>query len=201
MTLLSKFFEGREALFETFEEFDDRHGLGIINSLYKENNEVDFLSKITEIHFGLFFGTFSSSVKYSKMYDKLTPDWALTINGQEIIAEVMRLNPSVADKVKLDFDSKFMNALHEIKQKCVLEFSYDDKIINIDKINIIKCKALVESWLNNKPAINEMILIDNMIEVRLINYIPNVEHVCLIGGGGAINFNYNRLRGEIKCHV
>lgn len=34
------------------------------------------------------------------------------------------------------------------------------------------------------------------IEVHLLKYNEHVEHACLGGGGGAVNFNFRRLYGE-----
>lgn len=196
MTLLENFFEGREILLNSFKEFDSKHKLGLLNSLSKENNEIDFLSTITKIHFGIFFDKYSLSVRHEKSHDGLTPDWTFDINGQEIIAEVLRLNPSLSDKVKLDFDDNFMDAIHEIKTSCFLSFDYDEKVIDREAIDIQMCKVLVENWLNNKPAINDTIILFDTIEIQLINYPPNIDHACLAGGGGSINFNYNRLNGD-----
>ncbi len=195
MSLFENFFEGRENLLKSFKDFDSKHNQGLINSLSKENSEIDFLSTITEIHFGIFFDEYSSSAKHEKPHDGQTPDWTFNINGQQIIAEVLRLNPSLSDKVKLDFDDNFMNAIHEIKTSCILSFYYDEKVIDRKAIDIKMCKALVEDWLNKKPAINDTIILLDSIEIQLINYPPNLDHVCLAGGGGGINYNYSRLHG------
>lgn len=195
MTLFENFFDGKENLLKSVKDIDSKHKLELINSLSNENTEVDFLSKISEIYFGIFFDEYSSSAKYEKSHDGKEPDWTFNINGQEIMVEVFRLNPSLPDKVNLDFDYNFMKAIREVQTGCFLSFDYDETVIVREDIDIQKCKVLVEDWLNKKPAINETIILFNTIEIQLIDYLPNINHACLAGGGGGINFNYKRLHG------
>lgn len=155
MNLFDKFFLERFDLLESFQAFDTKHRLGILKSLREETDETQFLSLVTEINFGTFFDNFCSSVAYEKSYGKFTPDWTFKMNDQDIVAEVLRLNPSASDKAVLDFDNTFMNAIHEIKIGCFLSFDHDE--INRDSIDIEKCKNLVEKWLNRKPEVNEAI--------------------------------------------
>jgi len=196
MNIFALYFDGRDDLLGAIKLFDTKHHAGLVASLNKETKETDFLSTITEINFGLFFDKISNTVQYNKTYENLTPDWTLTINGQNIIAEVLRLNPSSSDKVKLDFDNDFMEAMHQIMVGCFLSFDYDEKEIKRENIDIPKCTILVEKWLKTKPAINDTLVLFDTIELQIISYPPNIDHTCLAGGGGSINFDYRRLKGD-----
>ncbi len=196
MNLFNLYFDGRDDLLGAITLFDKQHHSNFVSILGREENENVFLSTITEIYFGLFFDKICTTINYNKLYENLTPDWTITINGQNVIAEVLRLNPSLSDKLKLDFDNKFMEAIQQIMIGCFLSFDYDEREISRENIDTEKCKLLVEKWLNSKPAIGDTIVLFDTIELQIIDYPPNITNVCLGGGGGSINFDYRRLNSD-----
>jgi hypothetical protein len=183
-------------LLTQIEAFEKKHKLNLLRRLRTEVNEARFLAMITEIQFGLFFDKIANSLKYEQPIDNKTPDWTIGMNGQEIITEVVRLNPSAADKDELDFEDNFMDSLEKISIGCLLHFGYDPKTINRKQIDISKCREIIENWLAPPRNIGDKILLFNSIEVKLIELNSSVLHVCLVGGCGQINFDYRRLTSE-----
>jgi hypothetical protein len=55
---------------------------------------------------------------------------------------------------------------------------------------------LVENWLSQPRAIRDKLILLDSIEVEVIELNSDVSHVCLVGGGGSINFDYRRLSSE-----
>jgi hypothetical protein len=195
-SLIESFFDGREALLEQIRTFERNHKLRLIDRLKAAYNEVHFHSTITEIHFGIFFSQIATSIKYESSIENKSPDWIFTSNGQTILAEVVRLNPSSTDKKELDFDDKLMDILQTIRIGCLLYFDYDDNDLVRSEIDFIECKRELELWLSVSRQVGETTVICNSIKIEFVAYSDNVDHVCLCGGGGAINFDYRRLNSE-----
>jgi len=138
--LLSKFFLGRDELLEQIKTFEKKRQLNLLRHLASKENEEEFLSVISEIQFGLFFDKKASTVYYEKRIDNKKPDWTFTMNGQEVIAEVVRLNPSAKDKADLDFIDGFMESIHEIEIGCIISVDFKWGAIEKDRIDFSACK-------------------------------------------------------------
>lgn len=91
-TLASEFFETRPQLLKDIQSLEKRRSLRLLPLLHKENDEVNFLSRISEIRFGLLFDSFCEVLRFDYMIDHKTPDWMVQLNGQSILCEVLRLN-------------------------------------------------------------------------------------------------------------
>ncbi|NIJ51709.1 hypothetical protein [Dyadobacter arcticus] len=102
MDLVNEFFAERAQLYDVIVEFDKKHKQSLIKKLTSEKKKGDFLSLITEINFGLFFDQFCTKIEYDKKIGGQTPDWTLDVNGQTVLAEVMRLNASQSDQIRIE---------------------------------------------------------------------------------------------------
>jgi hypothetical protein len=196
MSLIHQFFEKREYLFNRIRDFELKHTLSLIKRLENEQNEVQFLSMVTEIQFGLFFDQYATSMKYEASIENKTPDWLIEMNEQIVIAEVVRLNPSASDKEELDFDDSLIDVFGQIKVGALLHFDYDEKTISRSEIDILDCKRLIEQWLFKRPNLHETITLFNSLTIRLVSYSDKIDHVGLFGGGGSIKCDYRRLNSE-----
>ncbi|MBO0356672.1 hypothetical protein J0X19_01820 [Hymenobacter sp. BT186] len=201
MTFFDKFFDGRIELYNQYKAFDAKHQLRVLSQLSQEDNQSQFLSKISEINFGLFFDNLNSQISYEKIYDNYTPDWAIELNGQSIIAEVLRLNPSVAEQRFLDFCDEFESKIRAIEIGCCLNFKYDKNLLDIDNIDIDACKVLIENWLRDNPVENRVLVLFGSIKIVLVYLKEDLCHACLIMEGGAIKFDYRRLSSEKSALV
>ena len=94
-------------LFSEIEALSKKHGLQIFKKLKKEKDLSNAISIVTEAHFGLFFDNKCTRLVYDQKIfpsSKRKPDWFININGQDIIVEVVLINPSEEDKYKIDMD-------------------------------------------------------------------------------------------------
>ena len=85
-------------LLDNIENFSKKHKLSLSSKIRKEKNLRNLESFLTEAHFGLYFDEIGSNIKYNtKISEDLTPDYLFQKNGQQIIAEVVRVNPVQKD--------------------------------------------------------------------------------------------------------
>ena len=195
-SLIDKFFSGREDLLEQVKVFEKKRKLNLLKSLKSEDNESQFLSKISEIQFGLFLDQNATALIYEKSIDDKTPDWFITMYDQEIIAEVVRLNPSARDKVDLDFIDKFMDSIQEIEIGCFLSFDCNYETIERENIDFSVCKSIIKDWISNSPNIHDKIVLYGSIEVEFMEFNEILGHACLAVNGDSINSDSRRLSSE-----
>jgi hypothetical protein len=198
MSWFNIFFQDRDALLSQMTEFDRKYRFGLIEKLKKEKVTVDFLSTITEIHFGLFFDQFCDNLKYNYPVftgTSLTPDWTVEINGQEVIAEVLRMNATFKDQGILDVDTSLMDALEEITQPYLVSLEYTYEQIDLTGWSMSDFKQHVEDWLSITRTVNDRTTFQNQITVKIIQGNTGVEHVCVMGGFRKIDHKPERIMG------
>ena len=93
-TIADEFLESRPELLNAIESFESRRGLSLLRNLQGEENVINFFSMLAEIRTGLFFDPLCSDLRYNFPLEGKRPDWYLTLNGQYILCEVLRLNPT-----------------------------------------------------------------------------------------------------------
>lgn len=196
MTLFEIFFNNRNEQLNKIELLQEKHNLHLLDKLKNENRNTEFLSLVSEINFALFFDEFASHINRPRIGKSQTPDWEVTMNNQKVILEVMRLNPSAKDKKELDFEDDFFDVLQKIRVGCFLGFEYINDETSRFALDIQQCRLLVEDWLKEERQQYETLSLFNAIEIEFHKYSSDVDHVCLAGGGGGIDFNFNRLRGD-----
>jgi hypothetical protein len=94
-----------ETLSKNIKKLCNKHDLSLWKKLKKESNKTVFYSLLVEAHFGLFFDQQCSLLKYNhKIFqnNKLTPDFVISQNGQEIVVDVFRINPAKEDQKIID---------------------------------------------------------------------------------------------------
>lgn len=91
-TLADEFLEAKPELLDAIESFERRRSLLMLRNLQEEENTINFFSTLAEIRTGLFFDPLCSELQYNFPLDGKRPDWSLTLNGQHILCEVLRLN-------------------------------------------------------------------------------------------------------------
>jgi len=192
MNYFEEFFLDRDTLLQNFQQFASKHDLKFLEKLRDEKNKTQFLSKITESHFGLFFSSFASSIKEEPTIDGKTPDWEVTINGQKIVLEVLRLNASESDQKGLDFMDNFIEEMKEIKIGAFLSFSHEDNF-EVSEINLETCKTIIENWLQTKRKTGETFKLLDNLEIKFLQYSDKFSYACFMGMGGQINYDYRRL--------
>jgi hypothetical protein len=190
--LFDKFFSCRDDLKSQFQKFDTKYNLGLINKLAKEKDERRFYSRITEINFGIFFDTIGCSVECDKPYGQMTPDWTLKVNGQYIIAEVLRLNPSESDKQLIDFQEKLAEVLSKASVNTGHTLEIHCKKNKVQFLDVDKCASLIEDWLINKPPIDSTLVLFDVVNVIIYSYNDS-QNITLAFGPDKIDFDYKRL--------
>jgi len=195
MSLFELYFEKRLDLVNEIKALDEKHQLHFITLLQKEKDRANFLSIISEIYFARFFDTIAETILHDKPLANKRPDFNLSINNQQIIAEVARLNPSEGDQKQLQFESAFMTSMEQIKFNCMVDFDYDQNALIPDDVDLDVCKAMLSDWLSADRAPGDQLQLPHTILMEFLYYSEKLDHVCLIGGGGSINFDFRRLEG------
>lgn len=93
-TIAAEFLETKSELLEAIESFERRRELPLLRNLLQEENTINFFSILAGIRTGLFFDPLCSELRYNFPLDGKRPDWSLTLNGQHMLCEVLRLNTS-----------------------------------------------------------------------------------------------------------
>jgi hypothetical protein len=112
-----KLFEQiRPELLEEIKILSEKHNMSLFDKIRKEDNMLNLKSLLTEAHFGFFFDSIGSCLKYNHKISKandLTPDYIFSKNSQDIIAEVFRVNPAQTDMEIQEAEDK---AIEEFKK-------------------------------------------------------------------------------------
>jgi hypothetical protein len=90
--IVEEFFEAKPELLQEIKGFEQRRNLKLLKKLIADRDEINFFSWLSEVHFGLFFDNISTEIKNDHCIEGKTPDWTIWVNGQKILAEVLRLN-------------------------------------------------------------------------------------------------------------
>ncbi len=195
MSLFERYFEKRNNLSEEIEALDKKHQLHFLMQLQKETDRSNFLSTISEFYFARFFDLIATKILHDNKILNKRPDFILTVNSQQIIAEVARLNPSETDQKQLQFENAFMTTMEEIKIGCMIDFDYDQKTIVSEEVNLNLCKSMLAEWLAAPRSAGDQQQLPFAIRIEFLYYSDKLDHVCLIGGGGSISFDFRRLEG------
>jgi hypothetical protein len=90
--IVTEFFEGKPEFLKEIESFENRRKLNLLGKLKTDKDEINFFSWLAEVRFGLFFDKFCLNIENDYRIESKMPDWCITGNGQNFIAEVIRLN-------------------------------------------------------------------------------------------------------------
>lgn len=89
---MKDYFEDSDEFYKSIEMFEKKRKLKLFKKLESDKDEINFYSWLTEMRLGLFFDQFCDDIKYDQSIENKTPDWTITINNQNILAEVLRIN-------------------------------------------------------------------------------------------------------------
>ena len=92
--MADSYFQKRPEVLQVIQDFENRRGLHLFRKLRQEQHDINFLSWLAEMKFGVQFDKMASTITYDRKIDGQTPDWIIEANNQKIIAEVARLNLS-----------------------------------------------------------------------------------------------------------
>jgi len=91
-TIADEYLETRPTLRAAIESFDKKRRGSLLRRLQKEEDAITFFSTLAEAQVGLFFDPACSELQYNHLLGGKRPDWLLTMNGQTVLCEVLRLN-------------------------------------------------------------------------------------------------------------
>ena len=90
--MADKYFDQNPMVYEAIQDFARNRAVNIFKTLRNDENEINFLSWLSEMKFGLQFDKFASAMEYDADMNGQTPDWLVTANKQTFVAEVVRIN-------------------------------------------------------------------------------------------------------------
>ncbi len=104
----------KESLFKKIESLSRKHSLSLFDKVRKENDLRNLEALLTEAHFGFHLDKIGTNLKYNHTVGGLlTPDFLFTMNGQEIIVEVARINPVQKDMDIDDEENRVIEAFRK----------------------------------------------------------------------------------------
>lgn len=87
-----RYFETRKDAYEAIKAFSEKRSLNVFDKLLNDKNEINFMSWLSEMKFGLRLDKVFQNLLYGYKTNNQTPDWFVTSNGQTLVFEVVRIN-------------------------------------------------------------------------------------------------------------
>ena len=87
-----KYFEKRKDIYEEIKTLSEKRNINLFDKLSTDKNEINFMSWLSEMKFGLRFDKVFQNLSYDYNINNQTPDWFVTSNGQTLVFEVVRIN-------------------------------------------------------------------------------------------------------------
>lgn len=124
VTIADEFFENKPELLNEIHSFERRRKLQLMDKLQKEEDAVNFFSTLAEIRTGLFFDPLCSALRYNVPLNGKRPDWLLTLTGQNILCEVLRLNtPEEENKASIERNRELARFQQQNPGAPIMEYS------------------------------------------------------------------------------
>jgi len=92
--ILTKILSNKPEYFQHIEFLDKKYNSIFTKNLLKEKNEINILSQLCEIEFGIIINNLFIDITYEPTINKKKPDWLVISNDQKIIFEVKNVNPN-----------------------------------------------------------------------------------------------------------
>jgi hypothetical protein len=165
----------------------------LIRKLKNTQSEVDFLSHVSEINFGLLFNKLGFNLNYEKLLlNGKTPDWEISIENAKAICEVYRLGQSIKDLNITSFENKLKRGFEEIPYGYQIKYGYEEDCINADNIEIENIVSELNDWLSCNREIGERVTIleKTWFEIRAINQKKKLTY---ISSAKSIDYKIHRL--------
>lgn len=119
-----EYFQEYPSLLAELQSLERRRNIRVFKKLIGEKSEINFYSWLSEMRIGLYLDGIVSQLFYEKNICNKTPDWVGTMNGQEIIFEVLRLNTNESELLqRIDEERKLRNFRKENPGVPVITYS------------------------------------------------------------------------------
>jgi len=92
MDIIDKIFQNKPEVKKQFEILYSKYK-NSFNKVLNDKNQINRVSFISEVRFGFYLNERFSFLKYNPNLFRKTPDWVTSDNSENIIFEVMQLNP------------------------------------------------------------------------------------------------------------
>ena len=189
-----KYFETRKDIYNEIKNLSEKRKLNLFDKLLSDKNEINFMSWLSEMKFGLRLDKIFQTLLYDHKINNQTPDWLVTSKGQNLIFEVVRINlheQELLYKVHDFKNSKTQdkNIIATVKHSVVLDSQYFYG--NIDKI---AKKELVYKKIVEEKNYSLIICVD-CSEIDLFTFY-NDFHDFFVADGKHGYFNRNISFGK-----
>lgn len=177
---------------------DKRSKEAFTKKLKNEKDESNFSAILTELGFFEHFASRGFSVELEKEYSdserfNYKPDLTLTQNGQSMIAEVIRLNPTKKDDVRNRFENELMEKLETIQAGCWLQIDFTEEYFDATGYDINGILCEVRSWIVQGKSVGARLVVANNFNFEIVRIDPKLSHVCVLGNANSINIDTRRL--------
>jgi hypothetical protein len=187
------YFRRHPDVLQVIQELETRRRLHLFKRLRQQQHDINFLSWLAEMRFGVQFDKMASTITYDRKIDGQTPDWIIKTNNQKIIAEVARLNLSEPEmKAKI---SEFVSPpVHDSRMVATATTVSANSQYFFGKIDRIEAKEIAYRDLVKRLAFPFIICIDcSTLDLVIFD---NDVHDFFIADGKRGYFFENRDFGE-----
>lgn len=189
-----KYFEKNRGIHDEIEKLSEKRKLNLFGKLLNDKNEINFMSWLSEMKFGLRLDKIFQTLYYEYEINKQTPDWFAISNEQNLIFEVVRVNTNEKDILNKiaefkNSGTRDTNIVATIKYSGVLDGKYFYG--NIDKI---AKKGITYKKIIEEKGYSLIICVDCSEIERFIFY--NDFYDFFVADGKHGYFNKNTSFGE-----
>lgn len=167
----------------------------LLKTLNSSKNERQFLSGISDLHFGELFHSLGFEIKYEKKYqNQQTPDWTINVNQETAICEVYRLGESEKDQKRSNFQSQLIEQLEQLIYKCSLQIRFKQQYFDTNKYEVRDIVFKINEWLENSNfIIGEKLIVFDFFSFEIIRNKQKANHVCCIGNPCSIDIKSQKI--------
>lgn len=205
MTLWDKYLEYHPDLIGRLERIDIKSKNRFTKKLKREKDRNNFIATITELQCYEFFLESGFKVEFEKSYqfkgNKLTPDLTINKDDQEIIVEVVRLNPTAKDSKRNNFESSLLEKIEELKKKCIVKIDFIDEYFDPNQYDESTIVKDLEVWLESNFFLNSKIILHENFQFEIINTDEVYDHTCVYGNFNTIDIDPRRLKSDKSLFV
>lgn len=200
MTLVEEYISGWKDFESELLIFNEQTRKKILNKLRKEENRMNFLSRITEVNFGLFYAQNGAMMEYEKKYKirdkKQEPDWTLTLNDQIFISEVLRLNPTKKDQDRNDFDDQLISQIKQIEGNYYLQIDYKNEYFQPTDYDLDSIVNDLTLWFSENRSLSDQITLFDNFTFTIVKVNTDHKNVLGIGNFNSVNIDKRRLESS-----
>jgi hypothetical protein len=198
MELWNMYLGYHPEILDRLDKLDKRTKDRFTRKMKNEKDENNFSSILTELSFFETFIEKGFSVELEKEYvnlqgKKFTPDLTLSKNGQSIIAEVVRLNPTKQDDIRNKFESALIEKLEKIEFGCWLQVDFVQEYFATENYDVEEIVRQVSGWILKNDIVNAQLTVENNFTFKINRIDKKLSHVCVLGNANMIDIDTRRL--------